>query len=279
MSIRKNIDITLNLETINGSVVFDTLDEYRLVNPKQTTAVIILLQKYLDKNNIKNFDLNVLIPENIGKISNNLRYSQFLVKDNYLLLGANKLLTYDEALFLLLGLNTRALHENLPKEFTLYKKNPGINSFEYAFCTTLQNKELSKSMFLNPDGSITSNNLNILANNCNFFTKQDQRISKRSLDEGILRNLHSILKRHKFIKGEFESVWIWKTHRNKLAYLSKELKKRKVIAKGNCHIELSYYIEDPSGTEVKKSLSDHSDTDISKKSKEIINEIINEAIQ
>lgn len=279
MSIKKNIKVSINKDKINGSVTFDTLDDYRLVDPEYTAAVIILLDSYLQENKNKYFDTNLLIPENIGVISDKLKYSQHLVDKNYLLLKPNKLLSYDEALFILLGLNTEALHEVLPDNFTLFKNKPSRNSIEYSFYITLQNEELGKSMFLRSDGSITSNDLNMLAGYSNFFTKQDDRIDKRNLNKVVLKKLHDILLQKGFISGDYDSIWIWKTNRNRLSYLGKELKKRHIIPKGECHVELSYYIEDPASKEVKKPLSSYSYNEISTKSIKIIDEIIDEVIQ
>jgi hypothetical protein len=279
MSINKDIKISINRERINGFVAFDTLDDYRLVSPEYTAAVIILLDNYLQDNQDRHFDLNLLIPENIGAISDKLKYSQYLVHQNYLLLKPDKLLSYNEALFLLLGLNTEALNQSFLDGFTLFKNTPSKDSFEYSFYLTLQNEELSKSMFLRSDGSITSNDLHILANNSNFFVTQDERINKRRLDKGFSKKLHTILSNQNLITGDCSSIWIWVAKRNMLAYLGKELKKRKIITQGHCHVELSYYIQDPAGPEVKKTLSEHSDEDISSKSKDIINKIINDVIQ
>jgi hypothetical protein len=250
-----------------------------LVIPEQTAAVILLLRNYFKNNKNINFDLDLLIPENIGVISDRLKYSQHLVNRNYLLLKPNKLLSYDEALFLLLGLNTEALHGTLPDKFTLFKSKPSKNSLEYCFYITLQNEELSKSMFLRPDGSITSNELHIVANNSNFFTSPDERINRRGLNNVALKKLYDILIKKGFITGDYDNIWIWETHRNKLAYLAKQLKIKHIINKGDCHIELSYYIEDPAGPEVTKTLAGHSSTDMSPKSKEIIDEIINDIIR
>ena len=188
MSINKDIKISINRERINGFVAFDTLDDYRLVSPEYTAAVIILLDNYLQDNQDRHFDLNLLIPENIVAISDKLKYSQYLVHQNYLLLKPDKLLSYNEALFLLLGLNTEALNQSFLDGFTLFKNTPSKDSFEYSFYLTLQNEELSKSMFLRSDGSITSNDLHILANNSNFFVTQDERINKRRLDKGFSKN-------------------------------------------------------------------------------------------
>jgi len=279
MSIKKNIKVSINKDKINGSVTFDTLDDYRLVNPEYTAAVIILLDSYLQENKNKYFDTNLLIPENIGVISDKLKYSQHLVDKNYLLLKPNKLLSYDEALFILLGLNTEALHEVLPDNFTLFKNKPSRNSIEYSFYITLQNEELGKSMFLRSDGYITSNDLNMLAGYSNFFAKQDDRIDKRNLNKVVLKKLHDVLLQKGFISGDYGSIWIWKTNRNRLSYLGKELKKRHVIPKGECHVELSYYIEDPASKEVKKPLSSYSYNEMSAKSIKIIDEIIDEVIQ
>jgi hypothetical protein len=279
MSINKNQEIILDRSKIKGSVIFDTLDTHRLVIPEQTVAVILLLRNYFKKNKSGYFDLNLLIPENIGVISNELKYSQYLVNRNYSLLKPYKLISYDEALFLLLGLNTEALHSGLPGNFTLFKNKPPKDSLEYSFYITLQNKELSESMFLRSDGSITSNDLNTLANNNNFFTKLDERINKRNLNKITLEKLHNILTQKGFIAGDYDNIWIWKTYRNRLAYLAKKLKMKHVITKADCHIELSYYIEDSAGPEVKKPLSDHSDKDMSPKSIKIIDEIIDEIIR
>jgi hypothetical protein len=266
----KDIKITINREKIKGSVIFDTLDNYRKVNPEQTAAVILLLKEHFKHNKSECFDLNLLIPENMGAVSDTLKYSQFLVKENYSLLKSNKLISYDKALFLLLGLNTGALNDILPSNFTLFKNKPSRNSIEYSFYITLQNKELQDSIFVHSDGMISTNNLVTLANNNNFFTQIDDRISNRNLEADISKKLYKLLKEDELITGDYSGIWKWKSERNKLAYLAKGLGQKRILG-NNCHKELSNYIEE-SNPNTNKPLKNISE--ISPKSVKLINDII-----
>jgi len=120
-----------------------------------------------------------LIPENRGVMGGvDLNVDRFhFVKLNDKLLEPNKLLTYNQALFLLLGLNAIALDNELADfpEYTVFKgKKPTgrYSQFDFIFWNTPQNQALKTSAFV-VDGKIASEDLGKLANDPvnRFFTE------------------------------------------------------------------------------------------------------------
>jgi hypothetical protein len=67
MPIRKDVSILIDNELISGVVVFDTLSDFRLVDPVYTTIIVLLINKWMDSNLNYEYEFNVnhLIPENI----------------------------------------------------------------------------------------------------------------------------------------------------------------------------------------------------------------------
>jgi len=180
---------------------------------------------------------DALIPENRGVIGGtDLEVDRFhFVKLNDALLDPNKLLTYNQALFLLLGLNAIALDNELadfPEYTTFTGKRPfGRDSqFDSIFWDTPQNQALKTSAFV-VDGKITSENLEKLADANDFFVKPDERIQNRNIDESTMRKLHKLLIESGFIDGKFNEIWQWKADRNQLTYLAKKLKQKRIILK------------------------------------------------
>lgn len=119
-----------------------------------------------------------LIPENRGVIGGvDLEVDRFhFVKLNDKLLDPNKSLTYNQALFLLLGLNTIALDNELADfpeyaTFTGTRPTGRYSQFDFIFWDTPQNQALRTSAFV-VDGKITSEKLKKLADDNDFFTNQ-----------------------------------------------------------------------------------------------------------
>ncbi len=125
---------------------------------------------------------NALIPENRGTIGGvNLDLDCFhFVKLNDELLNPNKLLTHNQALFLLLGLNAIALENELADfpTFTDTRPKGRYAQFDFIFWDTPQNKALQQSAFFRDDGKITSENLLKLAEEYGFFTTPKQSNKK-----------------------------------------------------------------------------------------------------
>jgi|SaaInlStandDraft_4_1057021.scaffolds.fasta_scaffold28427_3 hypothetical protein len=123
-----------------------------------------------------------LIPENRGVIGGvDLEVDRFhFVKLNDELLNPNKLLTHNQALFLLLGLNAIALENELADfpTFTDTRPKGRYAQFDFIFWDTPQNKALQQSAFFRDDGKITSENLLKLAEEYGFFTTPKQSNKK-----------------------------------------------------------------------------------------------------
>lgn len=149
-----------------GEVVFDTVNEFRLVSPETTAGIALAIQKWTDANLHYLFDINSLIPENIGKYDNLNRYSEYFVNSSYDLLKHNCVLTFNEALFILLGLypHNSALPPFHDLDLINYKPFPDGLTLESVFYITRQYSALKRSVFVSKDGKINSENLIILAN-------------------------------------------------------------------------------------------------------------------
>ena len=149
-----------------GEVVFDTVNEFRLVSPETTAGIALAIQKWTDANLHYLFDINSLIPENIGKDDNLNRYSEYFVNSSYDLLKHNCVLTFNEALFILLGLDPHnsALPPFHDLDLINYKPFPDGLTLESVFYITRQYTALKRSVFVSKDGKINSENLIILAN-------------------------------------------------------------------------------------------------------------------
>jgi len=222
-----------------------------------------------------------LIPENrlISANEQNENYTkQQIVKLNYRLLEHNKLLTYNQALFLLLGLNAIELGNNITNFPSMDGEIPDIpgNPIEYYFWSTKQNQELKTSAYVE-NGKITSEDLIKLAEEHGFFIQKDSRIAKRHLDKNVSNKIYNALIRHNYITGDYDDIWTWNKsiERNKLAYLARRLKQKRVLG-DQCHKELSNYIPDPNPS-TKKPLKNIKE--ISPKAIKIIDSIVDEIIK
>lgn len=170
MAILRDVPIVLNEKGVFGTILFETLDENRLVSSRFSAAIVLMLGERI-KNNIDtrlNFDL--LLPENMGAISPELKYSQFIVDKNYRLLKPNNLLSFEEALFLLLGLNTEALQTTSYSSFKLHNSEHSYGTIEQVFLSTPVYEVLSRSRFVK-GGTILSNDLAEISQQFSFVNQ------------------------------------------------------------------------------------------------------------
>lgn len=178
MPIRKDVSILIDNELISGVVVFDTLSDFRLVDPVYTTIIVLLINKWMDSNLNYEYEFNVnhLIPENIIEGDRNEKYSNYYVDNSYELLKPNLNLNFNEALFILLGLDTYRLalppFHNIKLEE--YQPTSDRLSLGSRFFITKQYKELRRSEYLNNE-KISSKNLIRLAKKFKFFQKAGLR--------------------------------------------------------------------------------------------------------
>ena len=237
------------------------VNTHRLVKIQRTATIVYRLRTWLDENGYGD-NWEVLIPEN----------SKYSVETCNSLLEADKLLTFNDALFLILGLDILALtlppfaKINLIKHEQTSQHNSGL---ENIFIKTSEFNVLRNSAHL-INGRINGLNLVTMAEKNGFFTKQDKRLNKRTLNEDVAIKLHKLLTNAKCISGGFKHMWTWHRERNQLSYLATRLKQKRVL-RNNCHQELSYYIKDPSPL-TKKPLADVEDP--SDKRKTDINTIV-----
>ena len=241
------------------------VNTHRLVKIQRTATIVYRLRTWLNENGYGD-NWEVLIPEN----------SKYSVETCNSLLEADKLLTFNDALFLILGLNIVALtlppfaKINLIKHEQASKYNSGL---ENIFIKTSEFNALRNSAHLIND-RINGLDLVTMAEKNGFFTKNDERLNKRTLNENVAIKLHKLLTNENCISGEFKHMWTWHCQRNQLSYLATTLKQKRVL-RNNCHQELSHYIKDPSPNS-KKPLADVEDP--SDKSKTDINAIVEQLI-
>jgi len=306
MIIKKDYELELINKKTGGScrVLFKVIDDRRKVSIETTGTLICEIREQIklhskrvmsyteeeysqDKEYFKQY-LNkweywliFLIPENqlISANEQSENYTkQQIVKLNYRLLEHNKLLTYNQALFLLLGLNAIELGNNITNFPSMDGEIPDIpgNPIEYYFWSTKQNQELKTSAYVE-NGKITSEDLIKLAEEHGFFIQKDSRIAKRHLDKNVSNKIYNALIRHNYITGDYDDIWTWNKsiERNKLAYLARRLKQKRVLG-DQCHKELSNYIPDPNPS-TKKPLKNIKE--ISPKAIKIIDSIVDEIIK
>ncbi|SFV79716.1 hypothetical protein MNB_SUP05-11-302 [hydrothermal vent metagenome] len=109
-----------------------------------------------------------LIPENNTLIE---VHDLYFVYKNYILLEPNKALTYNQALFILLGLNAHELDFSCIDLPVLDDRPTGeLSIIENVLWNTTQNQELRQSAYVQ-NGKITSENLQKLAETNDFFQK------------------------------------------------------------------------------------------------------------
>jgi hypothetical protein len=170
MAIYKDMTIVIDEKRISGTVYFDTLDEDRLVDSRLSAAIILMLKECVKNNNDERFNCDLLLAENIGVISHELKYSQLIVDRNYRLLKPDTIISFDEALFLLLGLNTESLQYILPNTYTLLGNKPSLGTIEHVLSLTPVYEVLSRSKFIN-NGEILSNDLAEISKQFSFINQ------------------------------------------------------------------------------------------------------------
>jgi len=194
MTTTKDVDVEIDEEEISGTVRFDVLDENRLVKPLMTATFILVIRKWLEELKGSNSDdyeiwkyrCMAILPENEGDVLEGRKYCEIIVNENYRLLKPNNWLTFDQALFILLGLNAIDLTPVTWGYFTMYKYENGLDKSNEAalkdiFYSTPHFQYLSRSTFVK-DGMITSDNLITLALQENLFTQGgiDYILNKKS---------------------------------------------------------------------------------------------------
>lgn len=237
------------------------VNKHRLVKIQRTATIVYRLRTWLDENGYGD-NWEILIPEN----------SKHSVEACYSLLEADKSLSISKAIFLLLGLNIAALA--LPPFAKIdfispEKPSAQSNGAKEIFINTFEYDTLRNSAYL-INGRINGLSLVKMAEKNGLFTKRDERIDSRNLNESMAIKLHELLTNANYISGRFNHMWTWHRERNKLSYLATRLKQKRVLG-NNCHQELSKYIKDPS-SHTKKPLADVEDP--SDKSKIAINTIV-----
>lgn len=166
--------------------VFECVDDDRKVAIETTGELICKIKKWLDffSNNKSDYFQkwdSILKFHLIADGANpHIDEGQYFVKLNYGLLNSNKSLTYNQALFLLLGLNAHELGRSIKDFPTLNGDEPVAQPIEMEFWRTQQNQVLKESAFIDDNGKITSENLELLAlsDENNFFTVENGNLNK-----------------------------------------------------------------------------------------------------
>ena len=181
-------------------VVFKTLSDKRIVPLETTGLVVCLIQKWINTYNNKvipnsnderrskaeayiqkwEYRLESIIPENAPLPMSLLTETsdQYWVNKNKALLGDNKLLSYNQALFLLLGLNAIELDHSLAEFVDLSGTRPNnIGVIETELWNSSQNQELKTSVYVK-DGKIKSEDLIQFGIDNNFFVNLGRKKGK-----------------------------------------------------------------------------------------------------
>jgi len=221
-------------------VMFDTLDDSRLVNPIHTAIIILDIKKWVDSDLEYEFDTNHLIPENFVQGDVTQKYSQFDVDDCYKLLKPKQSLSFDEALFILFGLDPYRLMLPPFHNFKAEKYEPVADgaSLESVFFATKRFQILLRSSYL-INGKISSENLIELAKDNDFFQEKGLRHilkqkKKTAHTETDLRNDKIIDKWNELspkLKGKYPSkVFIYRKIKQMLNLDITEDMIKKIIA-------------------------------------------------
>jgi len=187
---------------------FDNVDINRVVHMKTTTMVMYSLHKwiksynekilpnlsYIEESGKKNTELKSYV-RNLEYIStglipeNSSIQGVSFVKQNYSYLKPNKVLTHNQALFTLLGLNTVELDFSLAELPTLNDVRPAGNNkiLENILWETYQNFELKSCAYFD-NGKITSENL------IKFATEDNDFFSSNWEQNKLLKKVKSVLK-------------------------------------------------------------------------------------
>jgi len=161
VAIKRDVKVEIQSPDVSGKVMFDTLRTTRLVKPYISAYVVLLINQWLNQNNYSSSGYQ-LLPENIVEFDDLPKYSEFYVKSSRALLQPNTLLSFNEALFLFLGLNPSVLIFPPFNQLNLFEYIPPLDypsSLECVFFTIKHYQILKKSAFLKNDGRITSENL------------------------------------------------------------------------------------------------------------------------
>ncbi len=188
MAIKKDVKVEINFPDIKGEVLFDTLSDSRLVKAAISAYAVLVIEEWLNQNTEYVFNRHQLIPENIKAFDELPKYSQFYVDSCKNLLKPNILLSFNEALFLLLGLNPFELIFPPFNKLNLTNYSPPIDfpsSLECVFFPIKHYQILKRSSFLRHDGRILSEDLIELAKREGFFNEVAlQTLNTKEIDNG-----------------------------------------------------------------------------------------------
>lgn len=160
-----NYNYTVDKEHKFGSVHFDYIDDNRLVKYQRTAFLVFRIEIWFDKNKY-NFRRGFMIPEN----------SKYAIEHCETLLTDDTTLSFNEALFLLLGLDVLTL--SLPQfsnmDLINYKKPlDSSNTIEDIFIDTAEFSELIRGNLIN--NRIKSKELVNLGKKYGFIGKFDNQ--------------------------------------------------------------------------------------------------------
>ena len=221
-----NLNHIVDREHKYGTIHFDYIDDNRLVDYQRTAFLVFSIEIWFDKNE-HSFRRGFMIPEN----------SKYAMEHCESLLTDDITLSFNEALFLLLGLDVLTL--SLPQfsnmDLINYKKSlDSSRTIEDIFINTAEFNELIRSNLTN--NRIKSKELVNLGKKCGFIGKFDnQKIVVNTVKEIQSSNEHARKpetvekqnlitdKAEKLLKGnpslkkgalaDYISDWIKKTHK------------------------------------------------------------------
>jgi hypothetical protein len=177
-----NYDYVVDRESKFGTIHFDYIDDSRLVNYKRTALLVFRIESWFD-NNGYGFRRGFMIPEN----------SKHAVEHYKSLLMDDITLSFNEALFLLLGLDvlSLALSQFVNMDLINYKKSlDSSNMVENIFINTTEFNELIRGNLIN--NRIKSKELVNLGKKCGFIGKLDnQKIAINTVKEMQSSNEHT----------------------------------------------------------------------------------------
>ena len=150
MPIKKDVVFPNSDTPKHKQVVFDTVNESRLVKPSTTAIIISQIMDISDELLDYELDAKYLIPENVNPEHGIPKYSEENVRASYKLLKQNTSLNFIEALFLLLGLDP---YQSALPPFNDFKNEnySPVNdcfSLESIFYVTKQYQALKRSSYL-----------------------------------------------------------------------------------------------------------------------------------
>jgi hypothetical protein len=272
-----DIDYKFSITTpIQEDIYLKTLKRDRPIPIERTLGIVIRLKSKLEHykkyfptniafNSQWNMIIEYLIPENVILDINN-PYSQRFIQNNNNLLD-NKILTFNQAYFLYLGLNALYLTENTTyakKIPNLYNQHQGENHFLDEFLLDEGYLKI-RGLAFNTIGDIKGKELMEWMVGNGFLI-----VDKEFLNPKTKEKLYKELTNNNLITGELNEKWQWIGERNKLPYLAKQLRQKRILG-DNCHKELSIYILD-TNPDIKKPLKNIENP--AEKAKNIIDDIV-----